>query len=269
MTWLETLGLALLQGLTEFLPISSSGHLIVAESWFTHADPSVPGTWLRMNVALHVGTLLSVLVFYRKPLAELCTHRPALLGRLLVATVPAGLFGVALKLCCKSLLEQPLLVGLLLPLNGLLLLWAAQRKPGEKEYEELSYGEAFLIGLSQAVAVLPGISRSGATIAMGLGLGLKAQGAAAFSFLLSIPVILGAAVVELGPSLISGGANSFAPGEGWQLLAGVSVAFVVGLLALTGLLRLLERRQLQPFAYWCLLLGASVLCWQGAQVFAR
>lgn len=249
--------LAVVQGITEFLPISSSGHVVVLSAFLAGGDPSKLDV-ADLNVVLHMGTLLSILVFYCERIWRLVGQDRRVLRSLVVGTIPAVVLGLTIKATCEELLENALLAGLMLPVTGMLLIWASRRLSGTRTYQELSDRQALLIGLSQAAAILPGISRSGATICAGLRLGLAPQSAATFSFLLAIPAIGGAGVLTCR-SLVRE-ASLTTP---WQeLLLGGAVSFVVGLLALYWLVRWLESGRLRLFAWWCIPLGIGVIVWQ-------
>jgi len=194
--WLEVVLLAVVQGIGEFLPISSSGHVVVGLALFEWFEVPIEEK-LAVNVVLHLGTLGAILVFYWRRIWLLLGEDRRVIWLLIVGTLPAAVFGLAAKHFCQGVLESPLTAGLCFPLTGVLLIWSARRAPGELAMRELSAPQALLIGVFQAAAVLPGISRSGATIVAGLGAGLKREEAAAFAFLLAIPAIGGAGVLEL------------------------------------------------------------------------
>jgi len=255
----EILILAVVQGLTEFLPVSSSGHLvIVAKLLVPNGEPRSLDI-SDLNIVLHAGTLVSILIVYYRRIARLLAEDRRLLARLALATIPAVLVGVPIKkLAEESVLANPLLAGCLLVVTGVILLVATRLPEGKLEYREISYRQAFVIGLSQAAAILPGLSRSGTTISTGLGLGLKPASAATFSFLMAIPVIGGASLLEA----VSLARETQPTTPVLHLLLGAVVACLVGLAALIWLIRWLERGQLQWFAAWCIPLGIAVVIWQ-------
>lgn len=253
MSWLDLIFLSVIQGVAEFLPISSSGHLVVFE-----AILGISSNQTDLNIALHFGTLLSILVFYRKRIVELFQSDRRVIPLLIVGTIPAVIIGLTMKTLFEEQLESALLAGIMLPLTGVVLLWSSRAKPGDKVYTEMSYVHALIIGTFQAAAILPGLSRSGFTISAGLLLGQKKSSAATFSFLLAIPAILGATVLEL-KDVISG---EVAPGDLLKLGVGAAIAFVVGWISLTWLMRLLEKGRLHWFAYWCIPFGLLVFAWQ-------
>ena len=204
MDWLQTIFLALLQGLTEFLPISSSAHLILPAQLFGWADQG-----LAFDVAVHVGTLLAVVLYFRQDIKRMSSawvqsiaHRQQsqdsrLAWLVMLATIPAGLAG----LLCGGLIENHLRSTLVIALTTIIFalgLWWAERRGGrQRDLSVLTLRDAMCIGAAQMLALIPGTSRSGVTIMMGLALGLTRTAAARFSFLLSIPVILLAGLLKV------------------------------------------------------------------------
>jgi undecaprenyl-diphosphatase len=254
----QILILAIIQGVAEFLPISSSGHVVIiaellADGDVSHLDVS------DVNIVLHVGTLLSILVVYWRRVVQLLGDDRRSIGLLLVGTLPAIAIGVPVKKFGSALLESSLLAGLLLIATGAILVWVSRRRYGEQQYESLGFDKALLIGAAQAAAVLPGLSRSGATISAGLALGLSPQSAATFSFLLAIPIIAGGGAYELVSLLRD--QHAFVTPVAY-LAVGAVVAFLVGLLSLSWLIRCMEHGRLQWFAAWCIPVGACVVLWQ-------
>jgi len=257
----EILLLAVVQGIAEFLPISSSGHVVVGAALFDQLGHPIDEK-LTVNIALHLGTLAAILVFYWERIQRLLGRDRRVIPLLLVGTLPAvavGLLKVSpLGPSLEAALESPLLAGLMFPVTGLMLIWAAHRPEGNGSYAEASYGTALVVGLLQAFAVLPGISRSGATIAGGLGRRLRRDEAAAFSFLLAIPAIAGGGALETAELLRDGPG----PIDPTLLIGGAALSFLVGLGALWWLVRWLERGRLEDFAWYLFPLGAIVLAWQ-------
>ena len=247
--------LGALQGATEFFPVSSSGHLVIGQ---TLLGLEIPG--VQFEVAVHVATLISVLVVYRRRLIDLLygtlrRDRDALryVGLLALATLPAGIVGVFFLDPIQGLFESPFVTAAALLVTGAIL-WSTRRALGRDVWKSPSWGVALLIGFAQAFALVPGISRSGTTVAMALWLGLTAEEAAAFSFLMAIPAIAGAAVLEL-PELASQGLTL----SGTALTAGSIVAAVTGVLAIKGFVALLARKAFHRFAFYCWALGATFL----------
>jgi undecaprenyl-diphosphatase len=252
--------LAVVQGVAEFLPISSSGHMLLVSELWQRAGGSRLNDLLGAEIVLHGGTLVSILVVYRQRIAQLLTADRHIIGRLVVGTLPAVVVGLPLHEieACRSFLANPILAACLLPITGVLLLWAGRRDEGTIDYRQISYTQALLIGIAQAVAILPGISRSGATICAGLLVGLRREAAATYSFMLAIPTIGGAVVL---------GARGFVfakvtGAETGSLLAAAALAFVVGVGALRLLLRWLRQGRLQPLAWWCIGVGVAFTAWQ-------
>ena len=261
MEWLSIIILGIIQGISEFLPVSSSGHLVVAVEAMQKfggeirsADENV-----LVNILLHGGTLASILVFYGRRIWHLLTSDRRVIGLVIVGTVPAVAVGLPVKMFYGQILDDPLLTGFMFLATGGLLIWAGRAREGELEMQDLSFGQAFAIGLCQTVAILPGLSRSGWTIAGGLLLGMRRESATTFSFLLAIPAIGGAMVLALKDLLEDG-----APGDASIAILGVGtlVAFVVGLASLAGLIKIVQRGRLAWFAWYLIPLGIAVVVWQ-------
>lgn len=267
MNLLRLLVLAIVQGLTEFLPVSSDGHLVVVDALFEHFTGDKQQELLALEIVLHAGTLGAVLVYFRGPLLRLLTADRRVIGLLVVGTLPAAVIGLGLKRFAKDLLHSPLAAGIGLIVTGLALLWAKRAAPRDdaegRDYQEMSYAEALLVGLFQAVAVLPGVSRSGMTISSELALvKLRRAAAANFSFLLSVPAVGGAVFLQVLDFVRGETGPALPPGD---MLLGVAVSFVVGLVALRWLLAWLRGGKLHLFAWWCIPLGVAVTIWQLAK----
>jgi undecaprenyl-diphosphatase len=257
MARLEIIILAVVQGIGEFLPISSSGHLIVVAAVFDQLGHHLQLKFT-VNIVLHVGTLAAILAVYWRRVVRLVGEDRRVIGLLIVGSLPAAVVGIVLKTCFQDQLESALLAGCLFPLTALMLLWIARCPAGNSACRQLSYRGALGIGAFQALALLPGISRSGATIVAGLVTGLRREEAATFSFLLAIPAIGGAGLLEAVKLW-----NQPVGSESLGLLAlGGSVSFAVGLLSLVWLLRWLKQGRLHYFAWWLLLVGPAVVVWQ-------
>jgi undecaprenyl-diphosphatase len=251
MSWWELLALAVVQGVTEFLPVSSSGHLVLFGDWIGANQDVVD-----VNIMLHAGTLVAILLVYRRDLLRMLFQDWRLFARVVVGTIPAVIVGLIVKLKFEGLLESVLLTGAMLPVTGLLLFACQSTKPRDQSLAELTYGQALLIGCFQSVAVLPGISRSGSTIAAGLFAGLRREDAALFSFLLAVPVLCGAVLLE-SLSLIRGKEDLATPLS--MMLVGAGVACVVGVFSLKALLIVLQKGALNWFGGWCVAIGGIVL----------
>ncbi len=260
MTIWEALLLGVIQGATEFLPVSSSGHLVIGQ---VVLGIEVPG--VLFEVAVHLATLVSITWVYRERLVELGTgllarERSALeyVGLLALATVPAGLAGVLAKDQVEALFENPMAPGFALLVTGLFL-WSSRGPIGRTVRERPLWTAALVIGVAQAFALVPGISRSGATVVAALWLGVHAKEAAAFSFLMAIPAIGGAAVLQV-PDVMQGGALE--PGLGWgALVVGSVAAAVTGVLAIRTFVLMLSRKSFHLFAPYCWLVGGAFLAY--------
>jgi undecaprenyl-diphosphatase len=252
--------LGLVQGLTEFLPVSSSGHLVLAEA-LTGVKP--PGVFV--EVALHVATLGSVLIVYGRRLWELVVglfqrspDRLRYIGLLIVGSIPAAVIGLLFQKAIEERFHSLPWLGIEFIVTGIIL-WSTRRQGGERTAP--GWGGAFGVGLGQAFAILPAISRSGATVAAALWMGLTPAAAAEFSFLLAVPVIAGAAVLE-GRHAVG---NVAAVGLG-PLVVSFILSFVSGVFAIRFLVALLRRGRFYAFAPYCWVVGVLTLVyalWQG------
>lgn len=266
----QVIVLALLQALTEFLPISSSAHLVLVRWLLGWDDPG-----LFFDVALHFGTLLALLAYFartwirilglacgRQVLEPMPGHpdrdlyeNPKLLWLLAVATVPAAAAGLASQEIIETHLRTPAVIGVMLLSVGCLIWWA-ERSHLHLGLDALSLRGALLIGCAQAVALVPGTSRAGITIAVGLFLGLRRHDAARFSFLLAMPVVLGATLITGADTLHAGTPG---PQEAAALAAGVAVSAAAGYAVIRVFLRFLQRFTLKPFVYYRWAFGIIVL----------
>lgn len=275
--------LGVIQGLTEFLPVSSSGHLVLCERFLSDFDAS---TALIFNVTLHLGTLLSVAVYYWRDLSYILVgliaparvRGPESLARadanplppdspdrryaalIVLATIMTVLVAFPLRNFAESLFtdhEKVRLVGIALIITGLILALSERMRTGGRGRPSLGAWDAIVIGLSQGIAVIPGLSRSGTTIAAGLIRGIDGVAAVRFSFLLSIPIILAAqAYAVVSQSARNGlGAESIALGP---YLIGAAAAFISGLVAIRIIVLSVRQRRLYYFAIYCLVLGVAV-----------
>jgi undecaprenyl-diphosphatase len=250
--------LAVVQGIAEFLPISSSGHLVVLGHLLGGSNGELPDL-NDVNIVLHLGTLGSIVLFYHRQILELLTSDRRVIWFMFIGTLPAVFVGLPLKLLFDDVLNSPLVAGCLFPLTGLALLWSTRHGTGTNDYRQMTWRDALFIGCCQAVAILPGLSRSGTTIAAGLTRQLDRPSAATFSFLLAIPAILGAGVLE-ALSMVKDGKLPETPAA--QLFIGAAVSLVVGLGSLWLLNRWLQRGRLHLFAWYCIVLGVAVIAWQ-------
>ena len=260
MSYLESIILGIVQGLTEFLPVSSSGHLqLVKELLGVSLEEN-----LSFDVALHAATVLSTIVVLRKQIADLImglfkfkyNEQTAYIMKIVVSMIPIGIVGFAFKDQLNEMLASPAIlaiVGAMLLLTALLLAFAYRAKP--REGENISYRDAFIIGCAQACAAMPGLSRSGSTIATGLLLGNDKSTVARFSFLMVLPPILGEALLTLlrGSEALGAGVSA------GVMAAGFVAAFVVGCLACRFMLEIVRRGKLIWFAVYCAIAGAVAI----------
>jgi len=248
---IEAAILGIVQGLTEFLPISSSGHLVIMQHFL-----GVKDSGLMFEVLVHFATLLAVIVIYWQDIKGLIEKPFQYYNWLLiVGTIPTAVIGLAFEDLFEKLFSSVEIVGLMLIITGILLLFSEMLSRKKHNMINFKSKHAFLIGFGQGLAITPGISRSGITIAIGLLLGLNRENAARFSFLLSVPVILGA-TVHKGRGLFN------ETGVDLQLLpyiVGALFAGVSGYFAIKILLRLLQRKKLYYFSLYCWIVGLSVL----------
>jgi undecaprenyl-diphosphatase len=252
MNWFEALVLGLIQGLTEFLPVSSSGHLEITKSLFG-VDPEAS---FFFTVAVHGATVLSTLVVFRKEIVNLLTgslkfkmnDETSYVLKIFLSMIPVGIAGVLLKDPIESLFDGNLVfIGLMLLVTSGLLAAAHFMK---KRDRPIGYKDAFLIGLAQAIAVIPGISRSGSTIATGLMIGNKKEEIAKFSFLMVLIPVIGANLIEI----FSG--DIIMTGTGWGvILTGFVAAFVSGYFACTWMIALVKKSKLIWFSIYCAVIG--------------
>jgi len=241
----------LIQGLTEFLPVSSSGHLVLVPALLGTEPPD-----LATSAMLHLGTLLAVLAYFRRDLLDMIrfTEQGKRLLRLLViGTIPAAILGIAFEDFFDRLSETPRAVAVALTVTGVMLLATRAIARRTRQVEDSTDRDALLVGLSQAVALVPGISRSGATISTGLLRGFERAEAARYSFLLGIPAIAGAGLFK-GIELAGNEG-----GIGAAVFVGMLVAAVSGYAAIALLLALIRRIGLVPFGVYCVIAGAVAL----------
>lgn len=254
MDLLEAIILGIIQGLTEFLPVSSSGHLELAKALF--GDTSVPQESLTFTVVLHAATALSTIVVFRKEIAEIFkglfqfkwNEEMQFSVKIILSMIPAVIIGLAFEKELESFFGgKILLVGLMLLVTAVLLLLADKAKNTNKS---VSFKNSVIIGISQAIAMLPGISRSGATISTSVLLGVDRTKAARFSFLMVVPLILG----KVAKDILSGDIN-FQSSEIVPLSAGFIAAFISGLLACTWMIALVKKSKLSYFSLYCAIVG--------------
>lgn len=267
--WISVAILAILQGITEFLPVSSSGHLAVLGALC--GLNSDEGT--AFSIVLHAGSLLAIVVFYFKTLLSLLQRdRWRVVGMVIAATIPAAVAGVIIKMTkLDELMFSDLLsIGMAFLVTASLLRLTGKEKMVKNAVmplEKITLKQALIIGFSQMVAITPGISRSGTTISVGTFAGLNFEAAATFSFLLAIPVIGGATLLELISLIKAGGVVgrlSFA-----QLGVGFVISAITSFAALSLLVMLVKKRKLSSFSWYMFLLGITVIGWQMIKLQGR
>ncbi len=267
MNALQSILLGIIQGLTEFLPVSSSGHLVIFQNLLGFQEPE-----LLLDTALHLGTLLAVCIYFRSDLQKMITeswaflftrkspasaahkdrNHVALAWWVIIGTIPTGLIGVLFRHPLEKLFGSISLVAVMLLVTGAVVGLTKFIPETRGKNRPLGYLISLAIGVAQGLAIIPGISRSGATIACGLSLGLERETAGRFSFLLSIPAILGAVLLQLKDGTLSG--VGLIP-----LLCGFIASALVGLLALKVLMGMVRKGHLFYFAPYCWAVGLLVL----------
>jgi undecaprenyl-diphosphatase len=260
--WISAAVLGVVQGLTEFLPVSSSGHLEIAKVIL--GDNSVGEQGMLMTVVLHFATALSTLVVFRKEVLEILSglfqlklnEHTWFCIKIVISMIPAVLVGLLWEEEIEALFSQRLLlVGLMLLVTGVLLFLADRAKQTDKS---VGIVDAIIIGVSQAIAILPGISRSGATISTSVLLGIDRERAAKFSFLMVVPLIFGKIAKDVLDA--SNGEGSLAAnGQEIPLIIGFAAAFLTGLLACTWMIKLVKNSKLSWFSYYCFVVGIIVI----------
>ncbi len=259
MTTLQAIILGLVQGLTEFLPVSSSGHLMLA-SEILNTDLSAADD-LTFSLTLHAATVLSTIVVLWREVWRIVkgaftfsgkiNEEQAYVLKIVISMIPVGIVGFCFKDYLEVAFSSVLVVGIMLLVTAILLTFAYRAKPRQKS--EISYRDAFIIGLSQACATMPGLSRSGTTIATGLLLGNKKEAVAQFSFLMVLPPILGNALLDIAKGDFGGGVEML------PLVAGFLAAFITGCLACKFMLEIVKRGKLIWFAIYCAAVGAVAI----------
>jgi undecaprenyl-diphosphatase len=267
MTILQAIILGIVQGLTEFLPVSSSAHLVLVPAllgWQIPADFN-----FIFDVIVQMGTLIAVVVYFLRDLLGILsaffkgiwTRTPfkdpqSRLGWFVIlATIPAGIIGLLIKPLVESAFSSPTATALMLVLTAAILFVAERLGKQRRELSTLTWVDALWIGLGQAVAVFPGISRSGTTISAGLARDLKREGAARFSFLMSIPILIASGLLEVKDFIGMPGLSGYVP----ALITGVIAAAIVGYLAIRWLLGYLTKHSLYVFSIYCLVAAAISL----------
>lgn len=254
MNVLQAIILGLVQGLGEFLPISSSAHLVLTPWFFRWPDPG-----LTFDVALHLGTLIAVVAYFWRDIIELVlcglgqprSQDGRLFWYLIVASIPGAVFGYLLEEQAATVFRSPLLIALTLTLMGIGLWWADRAGRKTRRLEDITLADSIIVGISQALAIIPGVSRSGITMSAGLLAGMQRETAARFSFLMSVPIIAGAALLKL---------KDLHPADfNLPFIVGVLTAAIVGFLAIKFLLQFLRHGSYLLFTWYRILLAALVV----------
>lgn len=281
LTYLQAVILGLVQGLTEFLPVSSSGHLALLQHFFGISGDNV----LTFTVLLHVGTLISVFFMYWRDILDLIKElfiaiadlltgkglrldeRPTRkLGLLMItATIPTAIIGFAFNDFFEGLYGNILFIGIGFLITGTMMFFSERFGSNSKDLEHMKFRNAVFIGLLQGVAICPGISRSGSTLVGGLTTGLKRDFAVRFAFLISIPAIMGSAVLE-GKDLIETGIDTSIIGP---VLAGMVVAAVSGVIAIKAMIKVVSDKKLKYFSYYVWVLGIVVIAYSAFNLFNK
>ncbi|MCF8296781.1 MAG: undecaprenyl-diphosphate phosphatase [Saprospiraceae bacterium] len=261
MSWLEAIILGIIQGLTEFLPVSSSGHLEITKVIF--GDTSLPEDSMMMTVVLHGATALATILVFRKDIMEIIrglfqfkwNDEMKFSMKIVLSMIPAAIIGFMFEDYIESLFAgNIILVGSMLLLTGVLLFAADKAKAAEKG---VSFWNSLIIGIAQAIAILPGISRSGATISTSVLLGIDRGKAARFSFLMVVPLILG----KMAKDILDGGISSES-GNVIPLAIGFVAAFITGVFACTWMIKIVKRSKLKYFAIYCFIIGLVAIAYK-------
>ncbi|MFA6184106.1 MAG: undecaprenyl-diphosphatase UppP [Parcubacteria group bacterium] len=268
MDLLQSITLGIVQGLGEFLPISSTAHL-VSVPFFTHwKDPG-----LAFDVALHAGTLLAVVIYFWQDWVEIfkngvlprsynkkcegrdralaCSYNKNILWLLMIGTIPGAVIGFFLESYVETIFRSPYIIAFALAFFGLVLFLLDKYALGKRQLDKINIKDVLIIGLSQAVAIIPGVSRSGATISAGLAMGLDRVSAARFSFLLSTPIIFGATLTKI-PELMKAGISS-------EILMGIIFSAFSGYVAIKYLIKFVENYSYKTFFWYRLVLAIIII----------
>jgi undecaprenyl-diphosphatase len=255
MSFAEAIFLGLLQGFTEFLPVSSSGHLVIFEHLLGISQPGVT-----FEVLVHFGTMLSILVVFWGDLVALVKglfhnsrRQKKLFYLLLIGTATTGFVGLAMGSFLKGLFEKPVVTGFMLLVTGFIVHLTARlgKFPGGKSIEKMSYIDGIVTGIFQGIAIIPGISRSGSTILASFSRGLKRQAAIKYSFLLALPAIAGATFLEAVDIIRLGEVPTYLS----LYLLATALAFISGVLAIKIFIKLLNKGKFHYFSYYCWVIG--------------
>ncbi|MBQ9267684.1 MAG: undecaprenyl-diphosphatase UppP [Clostridia bacterium] len=254
MTIIQAIILGIVQGLTELLPISSSAHLFLIPWLFSWDIPE------SFDVALHAGTLLAIGIFffkdwlnllkgaYRQTIKKEKNPEGRMFWYIVLATIPGGIIGFILDKYCEDLLTKPLIIASMLVIMGILLYVVDKKAPNKTKYEDMTLKQTFLIGLSQAMAFIPGVSRSGVTMTTSRAMGIEREAAARYSFMLSAPIVLAATVYKFKDFVFD-----------LPFIIGVLVSFLVGIVVIKFLLNYLKKGDFKWFAVYRVVVGVLVI----------
>lgn len=252
---LQATFLGVVQGLTELLPISSSAHLKILP-WLLWGIEDIGA----FDVALHAGTLLAIGIFFFKDWINLLVgayknvvkKENTIEGRMflyiVLATIPGGIIGFVLDKYCEDLLMKPIIIAFALIVMGIILYFVDKKSKSDVKYEEMTFKQTFLIGLSQALAFIPGVSRSGVTMTTARSMGIERESAAKYSFMLSAPIVLAATIFKFNEFVL-------AP----EFFVGVFTSFIVGIFVIKFLLKYLQKGDFKLFAIYRVLFGILIL----------
>ena len=256
MTFLEAASAGVVQGITEFLPVSSSGHLVLLHALFGLREPQ-----LLFDLCLHLGTTVAVLILFWRKILRFLTTEKRLFFFVILGSIPTAVIGALFAKTLESFFNQPKVVGFGFWITAVWLFLGERFRA--REGKELVWTTALLIGVSQGIAIVPGISRSGATISTGLLLGLKGSIAVEYSFLLSIPAIVGAFLYKMHSAETPVSLGGVFGKEGMVFAVGILMALVFGLFAIQVIRRLVEKRKLYFFSLYLVIVGALTFLFFG------
>lgn len=251
---LQAIFLGIIQGLTEFIPVSSSGHLVLVRDILGFKDQG-----LIFDIFLHLATLLAIIIYFRKDIIEIIKNiknASSLFWQIIIATIPAIIIGFLFNDLIEGFFRHASWTALFMFLTGIYFIIAEKKAKQQKQTKDIKWPDSLWIGISQAIAILPGVSRSGATIATGMFRNLKRTSAAKFSFLLSIIAIFGAATLSALKIFFDGETIN---GSSLEIIFGAIFAFLAGFLAIKFLMSFFKKHGLIPFAIYIIALGSIIL----------
>lgn len=261
MSILQSLILGIIQGLTELLPISSSGHLEIIPWLFNWtSDPNFEAAFEGFDVALHFGTFLAIAIFFFKDWINLIvggfnqvvkkkkTQEGKMFWYLVIATIPGGIIGLLLDTFAGDVLKKPIIIAIALMVMGIILYFVDKKSKSTTDYEHMTFKQTFLIGLSQCLAFIPGVSRSGITMTAGRAMGVDRTSAARYSFMLSAPIVFAATIFKIKDFVFN-----------LSFFIGVLASFIVGIIVIKWLLKFLQKGSFKIFAIYRVIFGLIIL----------